>query len=412
MWLARARTDFFTLGDFRAFYCSARVALAGDDPYRAEPLGACERATAGTSDSNVTLPAPIPAHAMALFVPLEPLSFGMAAAMWCALLTAVFFFSSIALARLSGLPYGWVLAALFPLGLVVPIEEGQLVPLSVALLAGATLALRARRDGLGAVLAAAATIEPHIGLPACVAISIARPRARVVMCATTLVLFALGERVVGLPAMLEYVQHVLPEHIAAEARFDDQYSLTYLLSWLRVPLAAAIALGMASYWLAMLLGIGAGVLLSRRYHDVRWLVFVPAALSVCGGPFLHEEHLLAAVPLALLLAASASHSARISSIVAAALVAWPAKFAAIYFNAPGGPIHVDVTTVLWAGPPLALADVAWGARIAADSGHLPFLLVKFTSWIGLSMLVFDVLCRLKRRGGTRDPGDGSPPEDR
>ena len=279
----------------------------------------------------------------------------MAAAMWCALLTAVFFFSSIALARLSGLPYGWVLAALFPLGLVVPIEEGQLVPLSVALLAGATLALRARRDGLGAVLAAAATIEP---------------------------------------------------------RFDDQYSLTYVLSWLRVPLAAAIALGMASYWLAMLLGIGAGVLLSRRYHDVRWLVFVPAALSVCGGPFLHEEHLLAAVPLALLLAASASHSARISSIVAAALVAWPAKFAAIYFNAPGGPIHVDVTTVLWAGPPLALADVAWGARIAADSGHLPFLLVKFTSWIGLSMLVFDVLCRLKRRGGTRDPGDGSPPEDR
>jgi hypothetical protein len=267
---------------------------------------------------------------------------------------------------------------------------------------GATLALRAGRDGFGAVLAATATIEPHIGLPACVAIFIARPRARLAMAATTLVLLALGERVTGLTAMFEYVQRVLPAHVAAEARFDDQYSLTYVLSWLRVPIDTAIALGSASYWFALVLGVGAGILLSRRYDDVRWLVFVPAALSVCGGPYVHEEHLLAAVPLALFLVSSASNAARASSMVAAALVAWPAKFAAIYFHAPGGSIHIDVTTVLSAGPPLALAGDAWGARIAADSGHLPFLLLKLPSWMGLSMLVFAVFSRLRRRG--------SPPE--
>ena len=37
-----ARTGFL-MGDFRAFYCAARVAAHGDDPYHTEPLRTCER---------------------------------------------------------------------------------------------------------------------------------------------------------------------------------------------------------------------------------------------------------------------------------------------------------------------------------------------------------------------------------
>jgi hypothetical protein len=38
-----ARTGFL-LGDFRAFYCAARVASQGANPYRTEPLRTCEQA--------------------------------------------------------------------------------------------------------------------------------------------------------------------------------------------------------------------------------------------------------------------------------------------------------------------------------------------------------------------------------
>jgi hypothetical protein len=62
LFLDGARTNVAYFLDFRAFYCSAAVAAAHGDPYRAEPLGECERNTVPTkllSESGFVVPAPL-----------------------------------------------------------------------------------------------------------------------------------------------------------------------------------------------------------------------------------------------------------------------------------------------------------------------------------------------------------------
>lgn len=58
------RTGFF-MGDFRAFYCAARVTAHGADPYRTEPIRTCERGIGNTvffeKNPGVAIPAPLPA---------------------------------------------------------------------------------------------------------------------------------------------------------------------------------------------------------------------------------------------------------------------------------------------------------------------------------------------------------------
>jgi hypothetical protein len=384
--MAQVHKNFFAFGDLRVFYCAGKVARTGSDPYRAEPIGACERALVGMTSGNFVVPAPLPGHAIALFELLTSVDFDRAAAIWSAILAITYFALSIMLTKLTKLPYGYALVVLFPLGFKIPIDPGQLVPVAVALLVAGALALRSKRDALAGILTSISTLEPHIGLPVCVALFLARPEARPALVAGAVAIAAISAHTVGLDRVIEYVGRVLPAHIASEARYDDQYSLTYLLTWLHVPVDAAIRAGGLSYWIAFLASVAAGMRLHRASADTRFLIFVPCAWSVIGGPYVHQEHLLAAVPLAILLVMTQGNRARTLLIVTLGLIAWPAKFVFQMFDVPGVMLHLGTGHVL---QPLGaiLAETAWAARIAPHAGSVGLFAAKIPTWIGLTALL-------------------------
>ena len=166
----------FAMGDFRAFYCAARVASHGADPYQNEPLRTCEAGVLAKSflkkNPGVTIPAPLPAYAIAVVVPLAALPFGIAAALWAAILLAAWIAAVIALARAAGIAWEIALAAL-SLGFgVLSLPFGEVVPLAIAGICGAAYYARAGRWRASAACAALAMIEPHLGLPAALALAL------------------------------------------------------------------------------------------------------------------------------------------------------------------------------------------------------------------------------------------------
>src|ERR1700686_3270147 len=70
--------------DFNAFYCAGAALGQGADPYRAEPLGSCERgprpAWLNRGIPNLAAPAPLPPYALAPFTTLARLPYEWAAA--------------------------------------------------------------------------------------------------------------------------------------------------------------------------------------------------------------------------------------------------------------------------------------------------------------------------------------------
>jgi hypothetical protein len=385
--LAQLPRNYFAFGDLRAFYCAARTAEHGFDPYASEPIGACERGLVGLRDTNFVVPAPLPGQAIALFEPVARLPFSVVATTWCILLGATFAATCAMLVRLTRWRPVYVIVACAPLAFFIPVNQGQLVPLAVGALVAATLAVRSNRDGLAAVLTVAATIEPHIGLPACAALFIARPRSRWTLVAAAAASAALAAWTVTPRGVGEYFARVLPEHIAAEAQFDDQYSLTYLLSWLRVSISDAVTLGQASYWLLASAAVVAAVRLDRSGAGERYLLFVPMAASVIGGPYVHVEHLLAALPLAVLLAATAPAAWRSCAMSALVLLALPAKVALERLHVGGVAMQLNTGFVSSARGASFVADAAWSTRIEPFSGHIGYLIAKVPSWVGLALLV-------------------------
>src|ERR1700722_17115235 len=75
--------------DFRAFYCAAKVAAQGRDPYLAEPLRTCAqqalRSVGLDGVKQVVIPAPLPPYALAVLRPLTALPYLEASATWFAL---------------------------------------------------------------------------------------------------------------------------------------------------------------------------------------------------------------------------------------------------------------------------------------------------------------------------------------
>ena len=154
------------------------------------------------------------------------------------------------------------------------------------------------RPAVAGLAAAASCIEPHMGLPACLALFVWAPRTRVSLAASAFVLGALAIAAGGVAGVARYFTQVLPVHQLSEIGDPIQYSLTWLLH--------AVDYGLT---------VVASVLLARRvcrqFDSHVPLVLFPPAVAMLGGPFVHVFEIVGALPFALFVAGrTATHRSR------------------------------------------------------------------------------------------------------
>jgi len=293
------------LGDFNAFYCAGRALAQGADPYRAEPLGRCERtarpAPLKVSQPGLAMPAPLPPYALAPFRVLAPLPYIAAAVIWIFLSALAVGAAVVAMRRLTGLP--WVaLVAAFALGDgYATLCLGQVAPVAIGAIALTAMFLADDRDELAACAAGLAMIEPHVGFPVCLSLFIWRPRARLGLAAIAVLCAVLSVTVAGAAVSIEYVRAVIPAHALSEIANEKQFSLSYLLHRFGVADGPALRAGELWYGVMLLAGIFAAERVRRRGAGNAALALIPPALAVFGGPFVHISQIAVAVPAALLL---------------------------------------------------------------------------------------------------------------
>ena len=425
-----ARTGFL-MGDFRAFYCAARVASHGADPYLAQPLRACEVAAAPTQffkkNPGVTIPAPLPGYAIAALVPLSFAPFAVAAAIWSALLLLAWLACIVALARFAQAAWPIALAVVgLSLG-VLSLPFGEVVPLALAFLCLAACRAWQRRWRAAALFAAAAMIEPHLALPACIALAIWAPATRWPLVLSAAVLGALSLAFLGPATNLEYFTSVLPSHALSEATRDTQYSLTGVLSSMGTP--ASVALRAGTGWYLAMLALGAVIAgrLTRKTGNAAFLVCAPLAFAVFGGTFIHITQIAAALPAALLSVSHAKQPARNFTVAAllALAVPWGWVVSPALILAPAVPVGFlawrywgeNLSAVLLAALAAALlvfglgqlytvhsariatyasapaidarlAEASWSEYSRAGSGaSLAAWAVRLPTWLGLALLL-------------------------
>jgi hypothetical protein len=420
--------------DFRAFYCAGFVADHGADPYRAEPLRTCERRVGDQYPvaSNVVLPAPLPGYVIALFGVLARVPFAVAGWLWSLLLLAAVAATVIALRAVTGLPLAAIVAAVGIADGWATIVLGQPVPLVVAGVALCGWSLERKRF-VGASLAAALTLlEPHVGVPVCVATFLFVPQTRALLGACVALAFAGSIAALGTQASIEYITRVLPAQVAAEAAAQEQYSLTYLLHRLGASDADAVAAGNLSYALVVFFGLALTRRLARETRQSAFVPFIPAAAAIFGGPYVHLHQIALATPAALLCVARAPahrrgfvwavvllaipwgrfldlRSALLFVGVACAVLVWQldgpslgktiatalASMAFVYAALiAAGQRSFDDAALAGFGDPTLLASSIWAAFIRAIDYPLrtdvTFLLMKIPTYLGLGLLAYGV----------------------
>ncbi len=416
------------LFDFRAFYCAGKAVADQRDPYRTEPLRTCENATSGFPAGRglrFAVPAPLPGYALAPFVPLSRLPYPLAAALWIAILLASLGTTVAILNLICDLRKETIFAALL-LGAFYSVFLGQFMPIVCAATVAAAFFTARGRDRVAALAAALAMLEPHLGLPVCLALFFARPRARGVLagCGAAFALASIA--LLGPSSNLEYVRDVLPAHMLSEISNEGQYSLSYLAHLAGLGESASIRLGTLSYLVMLGAGILAGRIAAARAGLPALLVLVPPAFAVFGGAFVHVQQLSIAIPAALVISGTRSRAAQLCA-VAVFLLAVPWDASAILILSL--PVVAGVTFVLaidlFAATPIAAGiasavstaslvalfgslanaippaigttDPAQGAALAEDgwreyaeasfhSSVMPFIVAKLPGWSALALI--------------------------
>jgi hypothetical protein len=358
-----AHTDF--LGDFGAFYCAARAVSHGADPYYTEPLRSCEHSVVPglvhEKNTKLTIPAPLPGYTLAAFVPLSVLPFTAAATAWLILLLLAWAICIGTVVRFAGCSWKTVLAASsLSLG-ATAIPLGQIVPVAVAAICVAALFAWMGRWRLAAVAAAVSLIEPHLGLPVCVALAIWAPPTRIALGVSVAVLAAISLLAIGPATNLEYFTSVLPAHALSEAAFNMQYSLTSVLVSLGVADKSAVRVGSLWYFAMLALGVVVAGLLARKTGNRAFLVCAPPAFAVFGGVYVHETQVATALPVTLLFLTYAKAWRHTVAVLAFLLLAvlWRMANSPAVILAPAFPIGY-LAARFWNGSlrAIALAAVA------------------------------------------------------
>lgn len=292
----------YLMGDFRAFYCAGAVIAQGANPYLEEPLRSCEDNARPPAEPAflrpVALPAPLPPYALLPFVPLSLLPFPDAAALYGLLLIASMTAAVALYARVTTISSVWLNLAFAAITATVTYYVGQPVPLVFLALAGASLLVRGGRWIAASACVVAASIEPHIALPALAGMLVALPRTRLPIVAFGLLLGVAGVAGMGLQTSVAYLRDVVPAHALANA-YEWQFSLTSILTSLGVGAPAAIHWGELMYAAMVVLGVAVAYRLWRATGDRAVMILIPPAFAVFGGVHVHFQQLAVAFPAIL-----------------------------------------------------------------------------------------------------------------
>jgi hypothetical protein len=322
--LVLSQRDVIAL-DYRAFYCAGMALRLHANPYHTAVLHTCEvQATDKRYVERlhgVTLPAPQPAYDLAMFAVLSTLPFALSKALWGAALGIAFFVTVTSLIRLTSLSPPLIFAIVATSLIGASLALGQIIPIYAAAACTAALMAKQGKWGWAGVAAAVSLVEPHLGLPMCLALAFWAPRARFTLLLTSGALVGIALLTAGPAVNLEYLTTVLPLHALSELGSDGQLSLSVIFHGLHASDAVAIGAGTFSYCLMSILGIWLARVASARFQNAGFLVAVPAAASVVGGSFLHATDIVAALPLVLLLIAVSQY--RLLFLTAVVLLATP-----------------------------------------------------------------------------------------
>ncbi|HEY8297714.1 MAG TPA: glycosyltransferase 87 family protein [Candidatus Baltobacteraceae bacterium] len=292
--------------DFQAFYCGGSVVAEHANPYLDQPLHGCETRAApeiARKFRNVTVPAPLPPYALAFFIPLSLLPFAVAKIVWWLVLVASIGVCGWTVAKLTG----WAMLTAFAASAAAigatSLPQAGLPPAPIALLFLSAYFVSRRRWTPAALCSALAMIEPHVALPAAIALFLFVPELRGRLLLAGAALAALALAVSGPQTTLYYFTTLLPLHAASEVRSQSQFSLTTILYHLGASAPLAVRIGTAQYAVTIAFGVWLGWRLARRFDERAFLVAAPAACAVAGGSFIHLSEIGVAVLLACMLAA-------------------------------------------------------------------------------------------------------------
>lgn len=315
------RSSAFTDGSFKAFYCAGKAILQRRDPYRVEPLRACQHAVAHEELPPAYVePAPLPGFALAFFAVLALAPVKIAAAVFALAIAAATILTVLLLSALTRAPPAAVLAVLMPITLL-NLALGEIPPFATLALCAAAYGVAMKRWTLAGIAASLSLVEPHVGLPAVAALLIFVPGTRIATIAGIVALAALSVATIGFAENIEYARAVLPAQAFSELVSSDQYSLSRVLYALGTHERLALMLGELSYAVMAVIGIALGRRAAALWNAPALIPLVPAASVLFGGVFMHDIQMIAAIPAALLVAAFVPANRRLVAFLALVFLA-------------------------------------------------------------------------------------------
>jgi len=222
----------------------------------------------------------------------------------------------------------------------------------------------------------AATCEPHIALPAFLALAVVLAPTRVPLLTCLTAAVAAGALALGLPTTVAYVRDVLPAHALANA-YEWQYSLTSILTSSGVDAPRAVELGEMMFGVMLALGIAIAARIHRLNGDATALVLIPPAFALFGGVHVHVQQLAAAFPAGLY---ACVHFPRVRAVTASGIALAMIPWNVVGSSALAGcaPLLVGAFAALRLGPRAGLLLAAGAAGIELS------LLVLATAGLGPS----------------------------
>jgi hypothetical protein len=300
-------TQFFV--DFKVPYCAAQTMLQGADPYRFGSLARCEHTVAvppyvpALRPNDPTLePPPIPPYALLPFLALALLPFPAALALWMAANIGCCVVAAEMLRRaLPTVPSPLIGSAVVVSALPVGLDLAQFTGIVLLAVTALGIALRERRPvALGWWLAVTA-VQPHVALPAAVALFVGGGRtARIAVLGVGAAL-ALVSVLLFARLTVEWLTVVLPGAAAVNLIDAGQVSFVSLPATLGLPLGPLLTAAKALYAAAIVFGAWAAARIAARSGRLEAVPWIGTAIGTLAAPYLHLQQVTLVVPAALLL---------------------------------------------------------------------------------------------------------------